>query len=140
VQSRLAPSAATALVPRARLWSHPPIAARMLEHPLFHYATPSSSAAPSGVQRAVSMTVTKHKTGSTPLSPYTWYEDVAVNRVAADQIFDSAKGVSGGPTTGLLPGRSATYVIAFAVPPTGGEFILQTRFSYKDSVHYLARV
>ena len=34
----------------------------------------------------------------------------------ADQVFDSARGIGGSPTSTVLPGKSITYTVAFGLP------------------------
>jgi hypothetical protein len=86
------------------------------------------------------MTVTVENTGSETPSPFDWYDTETINGAEAHQIFDSANGVGGAPYADILPGRSATYVMAVAVPATGGELIVQTRFFYRDSIYHIGRV
>ena len=44
---------------------------------------------------------------------------VTANGTAADQVFDTAKGIGGSPTSTVLPGKSITYTVAFGLPTTG---------------------
>jgi hypothetical protein len=101
--------------------------------------TPSRTASPSGVQRAVQMTVTVENTGSATISPFDFYDTVTINGAEADQIYDSASGVGGAPYADILPGRSATWSMAVAVPPSGGELIVQVRI-LRNTIYFLGRV
>jgi hypothetical protein len=38
------------------------------------------------------------------------------NGTTAQQVFDSAKGVNGSPSSTVLPGRSVTFTVAFGLP------------------------
>jgi hypothetical protein len=86
------------------------------------------------------MTVTVENTGSTTISPFDFYDTATINGAEADQVFDSASGVGGAPYADILPGRSATWTMAFAVPPSGGELIVQVRMFFRDTIYFLGRV
>ncbi len=77
---------------------------------------PSSSAATSRTAaRYVSMTVTLTN-GSDKNVEATGTTLVATAGGApAEQVFDSAKGVLGSPTSTVLPGKSVTYTVAFGM-------------------------
>jgi hypothetical protein len=106
--------------------------------PLSSY-TPSKSAYPSNVQRAVRTTVTIRNTSNTALSPSDFYETATINGAEADEVYDSANGINGAPYTDILPGRTVTYAMVLAIP-SPGELIVQAHFDYRNSVFYIAYV
>ena len=80
------------------------------------YRPSSSAATGQAAARYVSMSVTLSN-GSEKNVEATGTTLVAtINGAPADQVFDSAKGIGGSPTSTVLPGKSVTYTVAFGVP------------------------
>lgn len=86
---------------------------------------PSSTAAISAASaRAVAMRVTVTNGTAKPLSLAGVSLQAATGDQAAEQIFDSAKGV-GMPSQTLPPGTRQTFTVAFGVPSVSTEFRVQ---------------
>jgi hypothetical protein len=78
---------------------------------------PSNSAATSqAAARYVSLTVTLTNGSDKNVDAMGTTLAVTANDNAADQVFDSAKGIGGSPTSTVLPGKSITYTVAFKLP------------------------
>ena len=80
---------------------------------------PSSAAATSRAPaRYVSLTVTLTNESAKNVEAAGTTMAVTANGTAADQVFDTAKGIGGSPTSTVLPGKSITYTVAFGLPTT----------------------
>ena len=78
---------------------------------------PSSSAATSqAAVRYVSMTVTLTNGSDKNVEATGTSLAVTANGAPAEEVFDSAKGIGGSPTSTVLPGKSVTYTVAVGVP------------------------
>ena len=78
--------------------------------------TPSDTAAGSDqFKNFVVMTVTLKNGSKAKYDPSLFYMTVSSGDQEADQVFDSANGISGSPSTSVLPGRSVTFKQAFGV-------------------------
>ncbi len=78
--------------------------------------TPSETAAGTDqFDKFVVMTVTITNGSKAKYDPSLFYMTVSSGDQEADQVFDSGKGVSGSPSTSVLPGRSVSFKQAFGV-------------------------
>jgi hypothetical protein len=76
--------------------------------------TPSRTAAGRG-ERAVRITVTVRNGSTEPFEPILLTLSANHGGREAEQVFDSAKGINGSPSTSVLPGRSVTFDVVFAI-------------------------
>jgi len=78
--------------------------------------TPSDTAAGSDqFDKFVVMTVTITNGSKAKYDPSLFYMTVSSGDQEADQVYDSAQGISGSPSTSVLAGRSVTFKQAFGV-------------------------
>jgi hypothetical protein len=80
------------------------------------YRPSSSAAASRAAARYVSMTITLTNGSDKNVEATGTTLAVTANGTPADEVFDSAKGIGGSPTSTVLPGKSVTYTVAFGVP------------------------
>lgn len=66
-------------------------------------------------QKAVSLQITVVNGTGAPFDPVLLTTTVQSGNTEASQIFDSAKGLEGSPSTKILAGRESTYKVAFSV-------------------------
>jgi hypothetical protein len=91
---------------------------------------PSEYALSSAAKAYVKFTVTLvNGTGKT-FDPSMFNATAQSANVEADQVFDSAKGLGGGPHTKLLKGREAKFVIGFGVADPK-DIVLEVRPSFE---------
>jgi hypothetical protein len=93
------------------------------------YQPSSTSAIGAGSARAVAMSVTVTNGTAKPLSLAGVSLQAAAGDQAAEQIFDSAKGVGMSSQT-LPPGKRQTFTVAFGVPSGPTEFRVQATPSW----------
>lgn len=67
--------------------------------------------------------------------PSLFHADAQSGNAEAEQIFDSAGGLSGSPSTVLLPEREVTFPVGFSVTDPA-DLVMQIRpgFDYKDAI------
>jgi hypothetical protein len=89
--------------------------------------TPSSSAAGATTGRAVKMNVTVTNTGTAPyaFNPFTVNPRATAGGVPAAEIVDLTNRLGVTSQSTILPGKSLTYAVAFAVPKAPGEFQIE---------------
>ena len=80
------------------------------------YRPSSSAATGQNAVRYVSMTVTLTNGSDKNVEATGTSLAVTANGTPADEVFDSAKGIGGSPSSTVLPGKSVTYTVAFGVP------------------------
>jgi hypothetical protein len=88
---------------------------------------PSSTAAGADRARAVSFEVNVTNGSDAPLELATMTIQASFNGQPIDQIFDSAKDIGGTPSTSVLPGKSATFSVAYSLDKEPGELQLEVR-------------
>lgn len=87
--------------------------------------TPSSSAAAAGpIARALKVDITITNNGSTPFdfNPFAVGAKASAAGVPAPEITDFAERIGVTRSSTVLPGKSITYPVAFAVPAKAGDF------------------
>jgi hypothetical protein len=80
------------------------------------YKPSNSAAGAQAASRYVSMTVTLTNGSDKNIEATGTSLSATADGAVADQVFDSAKGIDGSPTSTILPGKSVTYTVAFGLP------------------------
>jgi hypothetical protein len=80
------------------------------------YRPSSSAATDQAAARYVSMTVTVTNGSDKNIEATGTTLAATANGTPADQVFDSAKGIGGSPSSTVLPRKSITYTVAFGLP------------------------
>jgi hypothetical protein len=80
------------------------------------YRPSSSAATVAGAARFVSMKVTVTNGSNKDVEATGTVLAATANGSPAEQVFDSAKGLNGSPTSTVLPGKSVTFTVAFGLP------------------------
>lgn len=80
------------------------------------YKPSNSAAGGQAASRYVSMTVTLTNGSDKNIEATGTSLSATANGAVADQVFDSAKGIGGSPTSTVLPGKSVTYTVALGLP------------------------
>jgi hypothetical protein len=89
--------------------------------------------------RAVLLTFTIENEGTEVMESYNFLQSVSFAGVAAESIADTDTATS--PATDVLPGRSATWTTAYAIPTADpGELIVSTSFGMGDSIYFTGTV
>ncbi|OZD81446.1 hypothetical protein CH273_12070 [Rhodococcus sp. 05-339-2] len=98
------------------------------------YAASASSTA-SGTGEVVAFTITIVNGSSENYDPGLFSVSLQSGNVEAEQIFDSANDIGGGPTTVVLPTREATFQVAFEVgDPSDLVMQVSPGFEYRDAI------
>lgn len=99
------------------------------------YTPSDSSFDPSNAPAHVTFEVTVTNDGEEDYDPVLLSLSAQSGSTPAEQIFDSAQGVGGSPSTTLLPGRSVTFPVAFGVQdPTDLVVEVSPGFEYQSVV------
>jgi hypothetical protein len=80
------------------------------------YKPSSSASIGPGAARFVSMKVTVTNGSNKDLAATGADLSATANGAPAEQVFDSAKGLNGSPSSTILPGKSVTFTVAFGLP------------------------
>ena len=87
-----------------------------------------------GYTKFVQFTVTV-KNGTSKKVDLIGMADAASGDTEAHEVFDSGKGISGSPSTSILPGRKVTYKVAFGVQdPNDIVFQYGPTFDHEDAI------
>jgi hypothetical protein len=88
---------------------------------------PSSTAAGADGARAVSMVVQVHNGSQDPLALSMMSFTASFNGQEASEIYDSTKHLGGTPSSSVLPGKDATFTVAYSLPAGTGELQVEVR-------------
>lgn len=93
------------------------------------YNPSESSAGGDTFDAAVTFEVTIENTGETPYDPSLFYSTLASGGVEGEEIFDSANGLNGSPSTPILPGASITFPVGYGLSDPS-DITLQTTIDF----------
>ncbi len=98
--------------------------------------TPSPTASTSSIDsQYVAFTVNVVNGSSDIYEPASFTANLQSGNTEAQEVFDSANGYSGSPSTSVLPGRESQFGIAFEVAdPTDLVLELSPGFEYRDAI------
>ena len=99
---------------------------------------PSQYAANADGARNVSFEITVENGSDAPLELVTMMVQASFKGQPIEQIFDSTKNVGGTPSTSVLPGKSATFTVAYSLDKDPGELQLEVTPGFMADRSYFA--